>query len=186
MLPLPEKPRPQTLPSYFSMPTTPYFCSSPPSLFYPEAANSFLRVDKRSLSLTWILSFDVEIALYKNLHDHPPSNEPSPTISPLFGWSSVTVNEQMYYPWCRCWSTASFFLPFVSSSSFISVYMRQLIVCSKTDNSTAHHHTICICYNLLLSIFWLGLEVKIRFAPSSLLRVIKFWKSPVTVLGSRL
>lgn len=100
--PSPCRPRPRHLPSHFSISTTPYFCSSPPRFPSGEQLIHFFE-STSVLSLTRILSFDVQIALYKNLyqsiHVHR-ANHLSP-VTPLFSrWSPVTVNEQIYYPCC--------------------------------------------------------------------------------------
>lgn len=85
-------PRPSCHPSHCVLPTTPYFCSSPPrSVVDPirfKSTNSFLQAEERSPSFslstlpsssqreTWILSSRVGIASYKNLHKHHQHHDP--------------------------------------------------------------------------------------------------------------
>lgn len=85
ILPLPCRPRPRHLPSHFSLSTTPYFCSSPPRFPSGEQLIHFFE-STSVLSLTWILSFDVQIALYKNLYRsiHVHRATTSHQLSPSF------------------------------------------------------------------------------------------------------
>lgn len=83
--PSPCRPRPRHLPSHFSLSTTPYFCSSPPRFPSGEQLIHFFE-STSVLSLTWILSFDVQIALYKNLYRsiHVHRATTSHQLSPSF------------------------------------------------------------------------------------------------------
>lgn len=106
----------------------------PTQISIRRAANSFLRVDKRSLTDVNFIVRRSNRFIQKFIPEHPrPSSNHLSPVTPLFlRWSPVTVNEQIYYPCCsRCYRSRTYrSSPLVSFPVALSFRSNASIDCS--------------------------------------------------------